>query len=153
MECCGWSGPSCLTLYYLFYLCMGWIVLGRALQLLSLPCNPHMPKASLEGKQQWPVVLCCVSQVWASAATSLLAFVVRRRKITSRQSLCSGKFSTTWASSLPTAWDRWVLGLGSTDIIPDQFGGDCRDLGRKESGLKAVLEKPQALMIHFLSFF
>lgn len=118
----------------------------------------HKWKASLERKLQWHVVFCHVLQVWASAAISLLAFVVKQRKITSRRCLCFGKFSITWASSLPTVWDRSALGWGrsyfcaGTDRIPDRCLVDCRQLARKESGSRAVLEKLQGSYHSFFFF-
>lgn len=48
-----------------------------------------------------------VRQEWVSAATLSLASVVRPRTTTRRHCPSSGRWDTTWASCLPTAWGRW----------------------------------------------
>lgn len=117
-----------------------------------------MSEASPEGKQQQRAVLCCVLQVWASAVISLLAFVVRQKKIISRRCLCFGKFSITQASSLPTAWDRWSLKLGRSyfcaeaDIFPASFWLTVDNWEEKKLVAGQSLGNHKDLTIHFFIF-
>lgn len=95
---------------------------------------------------------CCVSQGCASAATSLLASVERQRKITCKQCLCSGKFSTTQVSCLLTAWEKWVQGGGGLSSFLTSLGLVIDNWAEKRGG-KAFITEPQDFVIHFFFTF
>lgn len=61
-------------------------------------------------------------QASASAVTSSQASVERRRTTISKRSPSSGRWATTWASCLPTAWGRWAA------PPHEAFPGDARFL-------------------------